>query len=149
MSVRAMKQRFFQLVALARQNLFRSADRVFASELDVSGTQVVALFAIKSDEGCQLKDLTQQLQLKNSAITGLVSRMEENGLIVRRPCEHDGRASRLYVSDKGHEVLARAHPLLNRINAQLKRGFTSEELAVVSRFLNHAATLDFTPETET
>ena len=141
-----MKQRLFHLVAQARQNLFRSADRVFTTELEVSGTQVVALFAIKADEGCQLKDLSQQLQLKNSAITGLVSRMEENGLIVREACAQDGRSSRLYVSDKGNAVLAQAHPLLNRINAQLKQGFSTEELAVVARFLGHAASINFTVE---
>ncbi len=141
-----MKQRLFQLVAQARQNLFRSADRVFTTELDVSGTQVVALFAIRANEGCLLKELTQQLQLKNSAITGLVSRMEESGLIVREACAQDGRASRLYVSEKGAAVLAKAHPLLNRLNAQLKQGFSSEELAVVARFLGHAASINFNVE---
>jgi len=144
-----MKQRLFQLVAQARQNLFRSADRVFTTELDVSGTQVVALFAIQANEGCQLKDLTQQLQLKNSAITGLVSRMEENGLIVREACAQDGRASRLYLSEKGAAVLERAHPLLKRLNAQLKQGFSNEELAVVARFLGHAASINFNVESVT
>ncbi|MBL0729874.1 MarR family winged helix-turn-helix transcriptional regulator [Piscinibacter sp. HJYY11] len=141
-----MKPRLFHLVAQARQNLFRSADRVFSTGLEVSGTQVVALFAIQSEEGCQLKDLTAQLQLKNSAITGLVSRMEENGLIERRPCEQDGRSSRLYLSDKGREVVAQAQPLLARVNAQLTKGFTNDELAVVARFLQHAASINFSTE---
>ncbi|HET7792949.1 MAG TPA: MarR family transcriptional regulator [Rhizobacter sp.] len=141
-----MKPRLFHLVAQARQNLFRSAERVFSGELDVSGTQVVALFAIGSQEGCQLKDLTAQLQLKNSAITGLVSRMVDNGLIQRQPCEQDGRSTRLYLSDKGRAVLAQAHPLLARVNAQLTKGFSNDELAVVARFLAHAASISFTTE---
>jgi MarR family transcriptional regulator, organic hydroperoxide resistance regulator len=141
-----MKPRLFHLVAQARQNLFRSADRVFSTELEVSGTQVVALFAIQSQEGCQLKDLTAQLQLKNSAVTGLVGRMEDNGLIQRQPCEQDGRSTRLYLTDKGREVLAEAQPLLARVNAQLTKDFTNDELAVVARFLQHAASIHFSTE---
>jgi DNA-binding MarR family transcriptional regulator len=114
--------------------------------LDISGTQVVALFAIQASEGCQLKELGNQLQLKNSAITGLVSRMEDNGLIVREPCADDGRASRLYVSDKGKAALARAYPLLNTINHQLTQDFTTGELAVVTRFLQRAVSINFHQE---
>ena len=114
-----MKPRLFHLVAQARQNLFRSADQVFSAELEVSGTQVVALFAIQSQEGCQLKDLTAQLQLKNSAVTGLVGRMEDNGLIQRRPCEQDGRSTRLYLTAKGRAAVAQAQPVLARVNAQV------------------------------
>lgn len=141
-----MKPRLFHLIAQAKQNLFRSADRVFTSELDISGTQVVAMFAIKGNEGCQLKELGNQLQLKNSAITGLVSRMEESGLIVREPCADDGRANRLYLSSKGAEALERARPLLASINDQLTKGFTAAELAVVVRFLQHAMSIDFHKE---
>ena len=135
--------RLFNLLSQARQNLFRSADAVFTSELGFSGTQVVALFVLKSQEGCQLKDLGHLLQLKNSAVTGLVARMEENGLIVRAQSAFDARAGSLHLSDKGREVLGGALPVLDSLNAQLKSGFSEQELAVVARFLIHAARLRF------
>ena len=135
--------RLFNLLNLARQNLFRSADAVFTSELGFSGTQVVALFALKGEEGCQLKDLGRLLQLKNSAVTGLVARMEENGLIVRGQSALDARAGTLHMSAKGGEVLAAALPLLDSLNEQLKQGFSEEELTVVARFLLHASRLRF------
>lgn len=135
--------RLFNLLSQARQNLFRSADAVFTSELGYSGTQVVALFVLKSEEGCQLKDLGRLLQLKNSAVTGLVSRMEENGLIVRGQSALDARAGCLHLSSRGHQVLAAALPVLDSLNAQLKHGFSEEELAVVARFLIHATGLRF------
>lgn len=135
--------RLFNLLSLARQNLFRSADAVFSSELGFSGTQIVALFALKGEEGCQLKDLGRLLQLKNSAVTGLVARMEENGLIVRGQSALDARAGTLHLSGKGAEVLASALPLLDSLNAQLKAGFSEEELAIVARFLLHASRLRF------
>jgi len=47
------------------------------------------------------------------------------------------------MSPKGGEVLAAALPLLDSLNAQLKQGFSEEELAVVARFLLHASRLRF------
>ena len=131
---------------MARQNLFRAADRVFTTGLGVSGTQVVALFAIEREEGGPLKSLTRQLQLKNSTVTGLVQRMAEAGLIRREPALEDGRASRLYVSDKGRAVTDQAKPLLGAMNAKLKAGFSEDELAVIVRFLTHAAEVSFDEE---
>jgi len=119
---------------------------VFLDGLGVSGTQVVALFAIERQPGCLLKELAALLQLKNSAITGLVGRMEENGLIVKGACSIDGRASRLYLSGKGEAALAKAYPLLNAINMQLKDGFSAEEIGIVTRFLNHAIAVNFKKE---
>ncbi|MBX9913052.1 MAG: MarR family transcriptional regulator [Pseudomonadaceae bacterium] len=141
-----MKTRFFHLLAQARQNIFRSADQLMAAKLEVTGTQVMALFAIKSADGCQLKELSQLLQLKNSAVTGLVSRLQDNDLIVRQPCAADGRASRLHLSERGAAVVAQAQPLMGVINRQLQQGFTDAELAIVARFLNHAMRVNFTEE---
>lgn len=145
MQTKARPPRFFHLVATARQNLMRSADRQFAEQIGVSGTQVGALFAVKSQEGSQLKDLAATLQLKNAAVTGLVQRMAENGLLERHASEHDGRAGRLQITPRGHEVLDAARPVLARLNQQLTAGFSDEELAVVVRFLEHASALRFEP----
>ena len=144
--LRERSPRLFNLLSLARQNLFRSADAVFTSELGYSGTQVVALFALKGEEGCQLKDLGRLLQLRNSAVTGLVARMEENGLIVRGQSAREARAGTLHLSPEGADVLAAALPLLDSLNAQLKAGFSEEELAIVARFLLHASRLRFTQD---
>ena len=137
------KPRLFHLLAQAKQNLFRSADRLFTDQLKVSGTQVVALFAIKEHPDCQLKELAQLLQLQNSAITGLVGRMEDNGLVQKAPSSTDGRASLLNISAQGAAVIAAARPLLQSINAQLEQGFSAEEMATIARFLDHAKQLDF------
>lgn len=137
----AKPPRLFHLLALARQNLFRSADRVFSEALEVSGTQVIALFAIREQPGCQLRQLAQVLQLQNSAVTGLVARMEENGLVVRLPCDSDGRASSLQLSARGAAVVERARPLLQAVNEQLLGDFSATEIATVARFLQHASTI--------
>lgn len=138
--------RLFHLLAMARQNLARSADRVFQNALGVSATHVAALLAIENEEGGLLKNLTQQLQIKNSAVTGLVQRMTEAGLIRRETSRTDGRAGQLFVSDKGRAVTEQAKPLVRAMNAKLMAGFADEELAVIVRFLSQAATMSFDEE---
>jgi DNA-binding MarR family transcriptional regulator len=76
----------------------------------------------------------------------MVGRMEQNGLIVRRPCANDGRASRLYLGERGAAVVAQAQPLMGVINRQLQQGFTEAELAIVARLLNHALGENFSEE---
>lgn len=140
------KVRLFHLLAQAKQNLFRSANDLFLSVIGHSGTQVVALFVIQEQEGCQLKDLGRQLQLQSPAVTGLVSRMEDSGLIQRTPCSVDGRASRLHLTHEGKAVLTKAAPVFATLNAQLTDGFTADEIAIVARFLRHASAVSFLQE---
>jgi MarR family transcriptional regulator, organic hydroperoxide resistance regulator len=142
----ARRVRLFHLLAQAKQNLFRSANDLFLSAIGHSGTQVVALFVIQEQEGCQLKDLGRQLQLKSPAVTGLVSRMAESGLIQRTPCSVDGRASRLHLTREGKAVLAKAAPVFATLNAQLTEGFTADEIAIVARFLRHGTCVTFHQE---
>jgi MarR family transcriptional regulator, organic hydroperoxide resistance regulator len=140
------KVRLFHLLAQAKQNLFNSANDLFQSTTGYSGTQVIALCVIHEQEGCQLKDLGVQLQLKGPAITGLVSRMEDKGLITRTPCPHDGRASRLHLSPDGKAVVDKAAHVFATLNAQLTGAFTADEIAIVARFLKHASTVSFHQE---
>lgn len=134
--------RLFHLLAMARQNVARSADQVFNAALGVSATHVAALVVIENEEGGLLKDLTRHLRIKNSAVTGLVQRMTEAGLIRREPSPTDGRAGHLYVSEKGRAVTRRAKPLVHAMNRKLMADFTPDELAVIVRFLTHCATVN-------
>jgi len=85
-----------------------------------------------------LKELSAGLSLNNSAITGLVARMEKAGLLSRVPCSMDGRSYRLFLTGKAGEIGGKALPLLAQMNERLYAGFTETELDVVDRFLEHA-----------
>lgn len=131
-----MDQRLFYLLNRARQQVYKYADSRSEAELGISVTQLGALLLIAQDEGCLLKDLAQNLNLNNSALTGLASRMENNGLIERRACEQDGRASRLHLTALGQAKVRSALPLIQQLNAALAEGFSAAEVQVILRFLN-------------
>lgn len=132
-----MDKRLFYLLNSARQRVYNYADQHTADALGISVTQLGALLLIAHDEGCLLKDLAQSLHLNNSALTGLAARMVHKDLIERRPCDKDGRATRLYLTDHGRSKIDAARPLIRQFNDTMSDGFSEAEMAVVYRFLNH------------
>jgi DNA-binding MarR family transcriptional regulator len=128
-------RRLFFLINRAQHAVQRLVDRRCAAELGVSSTQVGALFYVAKHDGCLHKDLAAALGQHASAVTGLVGRMAEAGLLERRPDAVDGRAARLHLSARGKKTLAAARPLLAQLNELLTGGFTPAEIETVARFL--------------
>lgn len=131
-----MDKRLFYLLNIARHRVYKHADQRSEEELGISVTQIGALLLVAGDEGCLLKDLARSLNLNNSALTGLAGRMEQKGLLQRRPCEQDGRASRLYLTELGRSKIDSAKPLITELNERMTEGFTDDEVDVILRFLN-------------
>ncbi len=116
-----------------------------AQSIDVPIAQVTALLALDVRNGCQLKELSHFLGLNKSGITGLALRMEKNQLIKRVSDESDARAVRIFISDKGKQVLKEAKPIIKKQNKQLQQGFSDNEMQTVIRFLNQASKPDSAP----
>jgi len=131
-----MDKRLFFMMTMAQGHLYKYADKHCEAELGISVTQSAALFYVLANEGCLLKELATTLSLNNSAITGLSNRMEKNGLVQKRACEHDGRASRIFLTDLGRQKVKASKPLLKRLNDEICEGFSDGELDTVARFLN-------------
>ncbi len=131
-----MDKRLFFLMNMAQRRVFRFADSESEKHLGISVTHVAALLFIAKQEGCLQKELAQALGLNKPAVTGLADRMEKQGLITRKPCETDGRAARIHLSDKGRSILPAVSPLIEAMNQKLTAEFTEEEIEVVLRFLN-------------
>ena len=131
-----MDKRLFFMMTLAQGHLYKYADKHCDAELGISVAQSAALFYVSANEGCLSKELAATLGLNNSAITGLSNRMEHNGLVQKRPCEHDGRASRIFLTELGRQKVEASKPLLKRLNDEIRKDFSAEELDVVARFLN-------------
>lgn len=131
-----MDRRLFFLMNAAQHRMLKFADRRCEAELGISVTQAAAIMFIAKNEGCLQKDLAVAFGLNKPAITGLVSRMKKNSLIHRKPCEQDGRAAKLYLSDLGREKLPTIKQLTRTFNTLLTQDFTEDEINTVIRFLN-------------
>lgn len=130
------RHRFFYLLNHARHALARHADRACRDRLGISASQLGVIYAVSESPGMLQRELAIKLTLGESAVTGLVGRMESAGLVERRPSPDDGRVSCLYPTERAAGLRREAKPLLAEFNAALSEGFTAEELDTVARFLS-------------
>ncbi|MEA2253364.1 MAG: hypothetical protein QOG70_3606 [Solirubrobacteraceae bacterium] len=78
-----------------------------ASEFELSPPQVMALRMLDPDQPKPMSELAEALHCDNSNVTGIVDRLEDRGLVERRPSEHDRRVKMLAVTSAGADVRTR------------------------------------------
>ena len=120
--------------------VFQRVDRASVDLLrrwDLSVAQFDVLVQVGLREGLTQQQLADQLLVTKGNVCQLLDRMEERGLLERR---QEGRANRLYLTDKGHALRAEAMPaqerLIEGIFAALPRAQQAALLASLRR-LDH------------
>lgn len=129
-------KRLFYLIHRVHTRFLHALDQYLSEKLGITSVQLMALFYIREHDGCLLKDLGEGIQLKSSGITGLVQRMEKNGLIEKKTCFQDARGFRIHLSPEGLRITSEALPMVAALNAVIHEGFSPEEMDTVFRFLN-------------
>jgi len=131
-----LDKRLFFLLNLAQRKLFNHVDKVCEDEFDASVTQLAALLYIVKHTGCLQKDLAKALSLNKSAATGLIVRMEKNGLLERTVNEEDARAIKLYPTACGKQKSLDLMPFIDQLNQTFSDEFSDDEMQTVLKFLN-------------
>jgi DNA-binding MarR family transcriptional regulator len=91
----------------------------------LSFTTLSVLHTLARRSPLRLGELTATEQVTQSAITQMVTRLESDGLVERRPDPRDGRAVLVHITPAGAEVVtarradrvARLAPILERLSA--------------------------------
>ena len=68
-------------------------------------------------QGCTQKEIGEGCVLDKSSVTGLLSRMEEAGLVRRENCPQDRRVVRIYLTDRGAEEAQWVREVFDRVDA--------------------------------
>ena len=66
--------------------------------------QSMALMQLRPGEPMTMSAMALALQCDNSNVTGIVDRLEAQGLVERRAAEHDRRVKTLVITEKGSDV---------------------------------------------
>ncbi len=86
----------------------RSAFGVTIARFEV----LAQLYRVES--GLAMKELSERLMVSKGNVTGLIARMENAGLIVRRRDPADGRAHMVHLTAKGRKLFDTMRPLHNQ-----------------------------------
>ena len=83
-------------------------------------------------------EVARRLEVSTAAATGIVDRLVARGHVERRPHEADRRRTELVITDSGRgEVVGHLMPMFVALD-RLDQSFSSEERAVVERYLRGA-----------
>lgn len=119
-----------------RQAVRKRLDAEFAKG-DLTVPQKAAMAVIVGNRGVSLKDLSRELSLAHSTVSGIVDRLEKKGMVERKPDAQDGRINRIYPTAVVREFLREQVPLLTRgpLQDALLRT-TEEERTAIGRSLS-------------
>ena len=110
-----------------------------AKRSGVSTSQAAVLIYLGYHDNCRLSELAEGTGRNNSAITGLVTRMEKTGLVVRNKGFEDRRAKTVSLTAAGWALRETVRNDFRSFNEKLSRGMSEDEMNAVLKFFNIAA----------
>ena len=82
----------------------RRITRTVAEQYGLTGSQLLVLKMLEPKGKVSLSELSDRIRAKNSTVTGIIDRMERDGLVGRRRSEDDRRVVYLELTAKGRKL---------------------------------------------
>jgi DNA-binding MarR family transcriptional regulator len=126
--------------------LLVQAHHAFAAAMDValrparlSRAQFGTLSVVVRQPGLSAADLARAVMLTPQAVNLLVTSLEREGLVERRPHPSHGRILEIHPTREGIRRLNRAYPVVIELEDRISAGLGERELTTVKRWLVQAA----------
>src|SRR5580698_5843710 len=136
-----LAQEVDQHLSIIRQRLREPLETEFARG-GLTGPQRMVMQVLVQSEGLSLKELSAQVSLAHSTVSGIVDRLQARGMVVRRRDEADGRATVIAPSSEVREFVSNRMPeLAISPLTEALRGASDSEQATVLRGLRKLRSL--------
>jgi DNA-binding MarR family transcriptional regulator len=91
-----------------------------------------ALSLLLVQDGLTIGTMSQKRGVDAPTATGIITRLEQNGLVERRHNREDRRVVKIYLTDEGRDISNTLVSSVEHFEQSMKRGFSESEL---DRFL--------------
>lgn len=118
----------------AAAQMTRAVDRR-AREIGISGAQWVILLRISDGLGGTATELCRTLGYDSGAMTRMLDRLANSGLIAREPSPEDGRVAAISLTPAGQALRPRLRPIADAVLDEHLRGFSAGEVEQFIGFL--------------
>ena len=107
-----------------------------ASGVDAfNGAQGRILYVLWQYENISISSLSAQTSLANTTLTSMLDRMEDSGLIIRKPDPQDRRARLIALTDKARALQGDYQRISEQMNERYYAGFTEPEIRQFESYL--------------
>lgn len=132
-----MKTKGGYLISRIKQTGTRIFDRMLdESGIDeFNGAQGRILYVLWQQDGITISRLSARTSLANTTLTSMLDRMEDSGLIERKPDPNDRRSRLIALTDKARELRGDYDRISQRMNVLYYAGFTDSEIVMFEGYL--------------
>jgi DNA-binding MarR family transcriptional regulator len=125
-------------------SIYKYLKRTFSDHQieNMNPTRLGILLALADNDGVIMSKLGQRLFLEKSTMTGVIDKMEADGLVERRSDLSDRRALRICLTPKAKRLNERILKIIDKAYAELSLDLTPQDLAAsvkVSKKIGQAA----------
>lgn len=132
----AEDDRLIYLISMAHLALRTRIHGLLAAEgVRLTVPQATVLFLLKEKDGRMMSELGQVLGVDNSAMTGLVDRLEKAEFVRREAKREDRRALLIRITQAGLDEAARAADVIRGVNEKIKAGFKAAQIEAFKEVL--------------
>lgn len=126
-----------RLVSLLRSRLVAHIDLKLAP-MDLTSAQYIVVVLLAKGSVSTLAELCEHMVYDRGAMSRLLNRLLEKGLIAKTQCEFDKRSTILCLSEKGKVLYPEILPIINDVYKQALNGFTDSEKDQIAGLLFRA-----------
>lgn len=124
-----------RLINRVRVELIDAVDRELA-RFDISAPQLIVLASVANREADSASSLCKSISYDPGAMTRMIDRLEQKGLIRRVPHPEDRRAMNLELTSAGKTLFPQLIAAKDTVQKQFLRGFSKDEVATLEGLLN-------------
>lgn len=125
----------FKFKLIHDEMIRRRNEEMKADDLTFSQAAVLFFLFRKQEEKISQKELCEAMQVTHPTMIGLLSRMEEKGLITTGTDPENHRRKLIRITRKGADLVERQHSRHEAGDRVLVQGFTPEEETEFNRLL--------------
>ena len=103
---------------------------------DISAPQLIVLACVANREADSASKLCKSISYDPGAMTRMIDRLEQKGLIRRVPHPEDRRATNLELTAAGKALYPQLLAAKETVQARFLRGFDKSEIATLEALLN-------------
>jgi DNA-binding MarR family transcriptional regulator len=129
------KHGIIRLINRVRVEMIDALDREL-SKYDISAPQLIVLAYVANKEADSAAALCKSISYDPGAMTRMIDRLQEKGLIRRTPNLEDRRATNLELTAAGRALYPQLLAAKETVQAQFLRGFSENEVHVLDGLLN-------------
>jgi DNA-binding MarR family transcriptional regulator len=132
-----LKECPYYLISRVSLSVTAALKKEFASSgaEQVKPAYLCVLMSLWQQDGLKVIELSKQAGLEPSTMTGLLDRMERDGLVVRSADLNDRRAQRIFLTDSGREVKSPVLDIVERTFDTVFENIAENELSLLKDIL--------------